>query len=157
MGHCDWPPTVARAFEGTPVRILENESVRLTHGDREVVLAGAAFGGREAEFLAGLGRGLGEREVLLLMAHYPDAALELPPDSRVDLTIAGHTHGGQVRLPFIGPPITLSRVPRKVAGGGLHEIAGNRVYVSRGVGCERASAPRLRLNCPPEVTLLTLR
>jgi predicted MPP superfamily phosphohydrolase len=156
-GNCDWPPTVARAFEGTDVRILRNETVRLAHGGREVVLAGADMGGRAADFLDGLGRDLGEREVLLLMAHYPDAVLELPPHARVDLTIAGHTHGGQVRLPFFGPPITLSRVPRRVAGGGLHELAGNRVYVSRGVGCERASAPRVRLNCPPEVTLMTLR
>ena len=75
----------------------------------------------------------------------------------MDLTIAGHTHGGQVRIPFFGPPITLSRVPRRVAGGGLHELQGNAIYVSRGVGCERASAPRVRLNCPPEVSLLTLR
>jgi hypothetical protein len=157
IGNCDWPPTVARAFEGTAVRILKNESVRLAHGDRSIVLAGADFGQRAAEFLAGLGADLGTEELLLLAAHYPDAALDLPPDSRVDLTIAGHTHGGQVRIPFFGPPITLSRVPRRVAGGGLHELQGNALYVSRGVGCERASAPRVRLNCPPEVSLLTLR
>jgi predicted MPP superfamily phosphohydrolase len=157
MGNCDWPPTVARAFEGTEVRVLENESVRLVHEDRTLVLAGADFGERAAGFVAGLGTDLGEEEVLLLVAHYPDSALYLPSDSRVDLSIAGHTHGGQVRLPFFGPPITLSRVARAVAGGGLHELQGNLLYVSRGVGCERASAPRVRINCPPEVSLLTLR
>jgi predicted MPP superfamily phosphohydrolase len=156
LGDCDWPPTVERAFEGTAVRILRDESVRLTHADRSVVLAGADFRG-DAAFLAGLGSDLGEQEILLLTAHYPDVALELVEDSRVDLTIAGHTHGGQVRIPFFGPPITLSRVPRRVAGGGLHDLGGNAIYVSRGVGCERASAPRVRINCPPEVSLLTLR
>ena len=50
MGNCDWPPTVARAFEGTAVRILQNESVRLAHGEGSVVLAGADFGERAAEF-----------------------------------------------------------------------------------------------------------
>jgi len=59
-------------------------------------------------------------------------------------------------VPFFGPPLTLSTVPRFVAAGGYHVVDGKRVYVSRGIGCERAGAPRLRLNCAPEVSLLTL-
>jgi predicted MPP superfamily phosphohydrolase len=51
----------------------------------------------------------------------------------------------------------LTHVPRAVAAGGLHVLDGNRIYVSRGVGCERGPAPRIRLFCPPEVSLLTLR
>ena len=52
--------------------------------------------------------------------------------------------------------MTLSLVPRHVAAGGLHEIDGNRVYVSRGVGMERMQAPRMRLFCPPEISILTV-
>ncbi|HTE06996.1 MAG TPA: metallophosphoesterase, partial [Planctomycetota bacterium] len=76
---------------------------------------------------------------------------------RVDLVVAGHTHGGQVRLPWIGPLITLTAVPRAVAGGGLHELNGTPLYVSRGVGHEQGDAPRVRFLCPPEISLLTLR
>ena len=84
--------------------------------------------------------------------------LDLPADTRVDLVVAGHTHGGQLRLPGLGPLVTASNVPRRVGGGGLHRLGGSRrVYVSRGVGMERGQAPRMRFLCPPEVSLLTLR
>ena len=95
--------------------------------------------------MAELERAPGERDLRLLLAHYPDTLLELARDSRVDLLVAGHTHGGQVQLPGLGPPITLSGVPRHMAAGGLSELDGRRVYISRGVGCERGWAPRLRL------------
>jgi len=76
------------------------------------------------------------------------------PATGVDLLIAGHTHGGQVVVPGFGPPLTLTSVPREVAAGGLRELDGRRLYVSRGVGMERGWAPPLRLFCAPEVTLL---
>jgi predicted MPP superfamily phosphohydrolase len=48
-------------------------------------------------------------------------------------------------------------VPRDIAAGGLHELDGRLIYVSRGVGVERGQAPRLRLGAVPEVSLITLR
>ena len=81
---------------------------------------------------------------------------DVPPSSRIDLVVAGHTHGGQVVVPGFGPIITLSGVPRAVAAGGLHEMNGNRIYVSRGAGSEQGQAPRIRLFCPPEVSILEL-
>jgi predicted MPP superfamily phosphohydrolase len=50
-----------------------------------------------------------------------------------------------------------AKVPREVGAGGLHELDGRWMYVSRGVGAERGQAPRLRLGAVPEVVLLTLR
>lgn len=90
----------------------------------------------------------------LIFGHAPDFALHT---GEGELLLAGHTHGGQVRVPGFGPLLTFSAVPRAWAGGGLVDLGGGRhLYVSRGVGLERLDAPRLRLFCRPEITLLDL-
>lgn len=87
----------------------------------------------------------------VVVGHAPDYALANAPG---DLLLAGHTHGGQVRLPFLGPLLTLSRVPRDMATGATRLLDGRWLVVSRGVGMERADAPRLRFLCPPEVVIV---
>ena len=94
--------------------------------------------------------------VTILLSHRPDTVLGLPPSAGIDLTVAGHTHGRQIAVPGFGPLTTLSNVPRRVGAGGLHEVAGNRIYVSTGVGMERGQAPQLRFFVPPSVAVLEL-
>lgn len=89
----------------------------------------------------------------IVLGHAPDFALAAPP---ADLLVAGHIHGGQVRLPFIGPLLTLSKVPRAWAAGLTALPGGGHLYVSRGVGMERRNAPRLRFLCRPELALLEI-
>jgi predicted MPP superfamily phosphohydrolase len=128
-------------------------------GDRRLVLGGHArdYGTDAAEATRGsLVDASGGDAITVLLAHRPDTVLNLPPSSGVDLTVAGHTHGGQVVVPGFGPLITMSQVPRAVAEGGLHEIDGNRIYVSPGVGMERRQAPQVRLFSPPTIAVLTL-
>lgn len=87
----------------------------------------------------------------VVVGHAPDFALG---QIDADLLVAGHTHGGQVQLPGIGPLLTLSRVPRAWAAG-VTELAGGRtLVVSRGVGMERGYAPRLRFLCRPEIVVI---
>ncbi|MCP4453038.1 MAG: hypothetical protein GY809_16370 [Planctomycetes bacterium] len=89
----------------------------------------------------------------LVLGHCPDYALG---QSHANLMLAGHTHGGQVRLPGIGALLTFSQVPRAWASG-LTQIAPDQhLYVSRGIGMERGNAPRLRFLCRPELLILTL-
>ena len=158
MGITDDPERVVEVFEGTQVRLLENEWVEKSWQDRTLLIGGASFhGGSQAakHFLGRLEDRPGE-ELRILCAHYPDVVYELKPSTRVHLIVAGRTHGGQVQVPLFGPPITLSTVPRQVAAGGYHLLDGLPLYVSRGLGCERNHAPRVRFLAPPELSLSTL-
>jgi predicted MPP superfamily phosphohydrolase len=92
-------------------------------------------------------------DVTLVVGHRPDFIQDLVGDTRVDLVLAGHTHGGQVVLPLFGPPITRSALPRRYAGG-LNDYGGLPLHVSRGVGMERGTAPQIRFLCPPEICIL---
>lgn len=88
----------------------------------------------------------------VVFGHAPDFSLG---DVQADLLVAGHTHGGQVQIPGFGPLITLTRIPRHQAAGGAHDIGGGRtLVVSRGIGMERGSAPRLRFFCAPQVVIV---
>ena len=89
---------------------------------------------------------------VVLMAHEPDYADSVAADGKVGLQLSGHSHGGQVRLPFFGA-IALPYLAEKYDCG-PYELRGMSLYVNRGVGLIQ---PAVRFNCRPEVTLITLR
>jgi predicted MPP superfamily phosphohydrolase len=159
-GNCESRLDVATLLAGLDITLLDNRVAPTVVRGRRLTIGGVEDDWRSGAARAVIRRleGLpGDDDVRLLMAHRPDAVLNVSPDSRIDLVVAGHTHGGQVQLPWFGPPLTLSRVPRRVAAGGLHVLDGRRIYVSRGLGRERGQAPSIRLLCPPEITLLSLQ
>ena len=88
----------------------------------------------------------------LLLVHSPDYAVAASKN-RVDLVLSGHTHGGQVRLPIIGP-LYKNMVLEKKYMQGLHKFADTQFYVNRGIGTVLFPA---RLLCPPEITIIELR
>jgi len=150
----------ARVLEGTGIEVLVDEVAEVPVGDRVLRIGGTAlaYDSEAADAVRTDLQGTPtDGAVTILLSHRPDTVLALPESSRVDLTVAGHTHGGQVVLPVVGPLLTFTDVPRAVARGGLHRIDGNPIYVSPGVGLEREQAPQVRFLSRPAVGILTLR
>jgi predicted MPP superfamily phosphohydrolase len=87
----------------------------------------------------------------ILLAHEPDFADVAAATQRFDLQISGHSHGGQIVLPIIGPPM-LPEFGRKYPSG-LYNINNMLLYTNRGVGVTTVNA---RFNCRPEITIFTL-
>lgn len=92
--------------------------------------------------------------LMVWLSHYPDD-IHAAAEQGADLYLAGHTHGGQVALPFYGALITFSRFD-KLYEHGLHQVGRTWLYVTRGVGMEGGFAPRVRFLARPEITLLEL-
>jgi len=149
----DWP----RVFDGTPVTTLTGEiATRPLPGGGTLCLVGVtprmSHGGDRGGLLA-LVRQAPSDSVRIVIGHGPDFVQDLAGTLPVELALAGHTHGGQVVLPWLGAPITKMRLPRRYVSG-LHDYAGVPIHVSAGVGMERGAAPQLRFLCPPEISLI---
>jgi len=89
-----------------------------------------------------------------LLYHSPDLIREAA-EHQIDLYLGGHTHGGQLRLPFYGAIITNSIYGRRYAAG-LFEESGTTMYISRGLGFGSGGMPRARFLCRPEIVSLEL-
>lgn len=92
-----------------------------------------------------------QRKQTPLLGHNPDYAQRMPDRPRVDLMLAGHSHGGQIRIPGYNPATRVLRHPRYTQG--LVQGPACPVYVSAGLG---TMGPPIRFRCRPELAVLTL-
>lgn len=154
LGNHDWwldGPRVRDAFSRQGIKVLENETIRLTRGGRAFRVLGLAdYIERDPNTHATL-KGVPAAEPVIALIHEPDYFPSIP--ERIGLTLAGHTHGGQVRLPLIGSPIVPSRFGQRYARGLIRE-GEKQLYVTTGVG---TSIIPVRFGVPPEYAILTLR
>lgn len=154
LGNHDAANIVTRvedAFAASAIRLLRNEATRVELRGSALWIAGVDEGLLGDPDVAATFAPIPAGEPAIALWHEPDYAEAVAP-YRPLLLLSGHTHGGQVRLPFIGPlalPLAGHRYP-----SGRYTVRGMPLYVSRGVGIYR---PPVRLNCPPEVTVITLR
>jgi predicted MPP superfamily phosphohydrolase len=139
-------------FGGTGVVELDGVLLGRAAGVRFAVVGLPV--GREDELPARLATAPRDAFVLLLH-HYPDEILTAQAGG-VDLYCAGHTHGGQVALPFYGALVTLSRYGKEYEAG-LYLEGDTVLYVNRGIGMEGGPAPRVRFCARPELTVIELR
>ncbi|MDA8096341.1 MAG: metallophosphoesterase [Clostridia bacterium] len=155
----DWPYIAGRLRE-TGVTVLENSHVRIARGDGEIILAGVSdpYTGHGC-----LTRALPAQAdtVIVLLAHAPTwfepwgaAAVPAGLDS-LSLTLAGHTHGGQIKLPILGAVTTASgRLFPPTHVEGLLREGNGRLYINRGLG---QGGLAVRFLSRREVTIITLR
>ncbi|MBN1485203.1 MAG: metallophosphoesterase [Chloroflexia bacterium] len=158
-GTVESPERVRILFEGLDIVFLDDQVWPLGENGLYIVGVDNPNWGREWErdqaALHRLMASVPEDAYSLLLYHTPDLA-RVAAEEGVNLYLAGHTHGGQVCLPFYGAIVTASRFGKQYEAG--HYVLGQtHLYVSRGLGMEGFEVtPRVRFFCPPEVVLLTL-
>lgn len=154
LGNHDWwldAPRVAAALEKQNIGVLEDKAVRISRGTAHFWLVGISdFVEGPHDLRKAFGR-ITDNAPVIAFTHNPDVFPHI--SYRYSLLIAGHTHGGQVRLPLLGRPIVPSMYGQRYAYGHVVE-RGRHMFVSPGLG---TSILPVRFRVPPEVTLLKLQ
>jgi len=149
---------VSEALTANAITVLRDSYMPLERAGGRIWLAGLADpvqGSPEPEITIPAAIRNIPHEPIVLLCHAPDYVdhlLTLPSGQAISLMLCGHTHGGQVRLPVIGP-LVLPQMGRKYVEGWF-QFGRLQMHVNRGIGT--VSLP-FRLNCPPEISMLTLR
>jgi uncharacterized protein len=149
--HVKGPAIVRHALERSGIKVLTNRGVTLSVGSSSFYLAGVesmAVGVPNVRAAFAAYRNDGPT---LVLAHEPDTIDYYSRKVPIDLQLSGHSHGGQIRLPFVGPvilPMWGRRYPR-----GLYRVRDSQLFTSQGIGM--VDLP-VRVNCPPEIAEITL-
>jgi predicted MPP superfamily phosphohydrolase len=140
---------MAEALQAAGLTVLHNDGVRVVDGTRSLWIGGcdSAWAGHADMVASMTGRRPGE--ACLSLIHEPDLAFDAH-DEGADLILAGHTHGGQVRLPLLGAPYTHRMDDRIGIAAGFQAVGAGLLHITSGLG---HTIP-LRFRCPPEVAWL---
>lgn len=145
------PETVAAAFRSNNIPVLVNEARPLQRGNRRIWVCGVdSFYGRSYRPKIALSA-TPQDECRLVMLHEPDCADDVAPLG-ADFMMAGHSHGGQIRIPLLGAPVLPPKARKYPIG--LRTVRDMQLYTNRGVGVIHLP---MRFACPPEITLYTLK
>ena len=153
----DLPDVLRPLLDELGIVLLENRAVEVGVHDHRLWLMGVSCARDQAAGTAQVRALLADAPAdvfTLLLHHTPDLMPHVAPLG-VDLYLAGHTHGGQWRLPGFGAILTSSHYWKRYEAGRYHE-GQTDLYVSRGLGMEGFGTPRARFFCPPEVVSVTL-
>lgn len=154
LGNHDWwndGERIARALRAKGIMVLENGVHTVTHAGESISIVGLADAmtrtPRTRQTLDSVPNGASA----IVLVHEPDTFTEV--DDHPAITLAGHTHGGQVALPLLGRLVVPSAYGQRYAAG--HVVEGGRhLFVTTGVG---TSILPVRFGVPPEIAMLTLR
>lgn len=158
QGDCERWAGWEAMFDGTGVETLGNEARAIQLPGAKVKLVALDIEASRTESPEVLRAVAGRAPATafeMFAGHSPDFSDQLAAQDQPFLALAGHTHGGQVRIPFYGAPITYSRLHRRRVDA-FDRFGPGVLSVSRGIGMERHEAPRVRFLCRPELRLVTL-
>lgn len=129
-------------FRDAGIKLLSGESETLDIRGAQVIIADTSYNIDK------------QKGYKIYLCHYPDF---IPEISRIgmDLYLCGHTHGGQIRIPFYGALMTFSRLGKQYEMGHYREGAMD-AYVTRGIGLEPGILASARFLCPPEITVIDI-
>ena len=153
LGNHDWwydGESVRQALQKNGIKVLENEVALVTDPDSTLWVAGLADSWTRPQNIEATLAQIPQGHTVIALTHNPDIFVEIPPS--VALTLAGHTHGGQVNLPFLGRLVVPSNYGQRFAAGHIVEN-GRHLFVTTGIG---TSIFPIRFRVPPEIVLLTL-
>lgn len=153
LGNHDWwvdGERVRKTFEDNGIIVLENQSIKVNNGKGSFWVAGLADLTTRKVDIEGTLAEINDESPIILLSHNPDVFPQVP--ERVTLTLAGHTHGGQVKLPIFGRPFVPSKYNEQYAYG--HIVKGNKnLFISAGLG---NSIVPIRIATKPEIIILNL-
>ena len=145
---------IARGLENIGVRVLRNEAIPIEKKGQRLYLIGVDDYWEDSYSLTKALQGVPQDACRILLSHNPDVNENIEGlKERIDFIISGHTHGGQVVLPYMGALYIPSPFGQKYREG-LVRDGERQTYISRGLGLFFVP---VRLNCPPDVSLLTLQ
>ena len=153
LGNHDWwldGMRVRTAMMSAGITVLEDSATHLIAGAADFWLAGVSDFWEAPHDVARALSYVTDARPVIVFTHNPDIFPAVP--ARISLTIAGHTHGGQVSLPFIGPPIVPSDYGQRYAKGQIIEQE-RHLFVSSGTG---TSILPVRFRVPPEIAILNI-
>lgn len=139
---------VTSALKNAGITVLDNKNRRLNINNKELTLAGVADYSEDKPDLIKAFKNA--TAPAILVSHSPDI---FPASPKTALTLAAHTHGGQIRLPIFGAPLIPSEYKRRYDAGFIRENAKDMI-VTQGLG---TSLLPIRLNCPPEIVIISFK
>lgn len=154
LGNHDWwynGPRVRLAMEAVGIRILENDATPIQKDGQTFWLLGVPdYWTRQPLDIRPALQKITSPGPVIAITHNPDVFPDIP--SNVVLTLAGHTHGGQVNFPFLGRPIVPSKFGERYAAGLIQEN-NHQMFVTTGIG---TTGIAVRFRVPPEIVVIDI-
>jgi len=139
-----------KALENNNIKVLNNSNKKLLINGKTLYIAGIQY---KPENMLQISKAIeNTQKPTIMLTHSPDEFKKIPQDY-INLILAGHTHGGQIRIPFIGPLFTASSYGDKYAKGFIEED-GKKMITTTGIG---TSILPIRFNCQPEIVVIEFK